>query len=113
MNNLKLALRYFDIFQKKELHNLEKIFAKDIELRDWNISAKGIRKVLKINQNIFDSCKILKVKTVKTFISDNYVIAELKIKMDNNNFLVLDILKFDKDKKIKKITAYLGSKLHK
>ena len=47
MNNLKLARRYFDIFQKKELHKLEKMFAKDIELRDWNISAKGIRKVLK------------------------------------------------------------------
>lgn len=110
MTNLKIALKYFSIFQKKDLYSLEKIFAKNIELRDWNVSAKGIKKVLKINQKIFSSCEILKVKPIKTYISDNYVVAELKIKMDDKNFLVLDILKFNKNKKIKEIKAYLGNK---
>jgi hypothetical protein len=98
MTNLKIALKYFSIFQKKNLYALEKMFAKDIELRDWNVSAKGIKKVLKINQKIFSSCETLKVKPVKTYTSDNYVIAELKIKMDDKYYLVLDILKFNKNK---------------
>jgi len=110
MTNLKIALKYFSTFQKKDLYSIEKMFAKDIELRDWNVSAKGIKKVLKINQKIFRSCEILKVRPIKTYISDNYVVAELKIKMDDKNFLVLDILKFNKDKKIKEIKAYLGNK---
>ena len=110
INNKKIALKYFKKFEKKDLNSLEKMFAKNIELRDWNVSAKGIRDVLIINKKIFESCKIIKVKPIKTYIQNNYVIAELKIKIDAKNILVLDILDFNKNNKIKKITAYLGSK---
>lgn len=110
MSNLKLAIKYFELFSKKDLFNLEKMFSKHIVLRDWNVYGKGIKKVLKINNKIFNSCKKLKVKPINTYTSGSYVLAELKIKMDNKNFLVLDILKFDKKKKIKEIKAYLGSK---
>ena len=61
MSNLliEISKQYFDTLSNKNLSGLEKMFSLDVSLRDWEIEAKGIKEVLKANNqkkttNIFN-----------------------------------------------------------
>ena len=55
MSNIEKSKIYFEIFSKKDLSGLKKMFSNDIHLKDWEIEEKGIDNVLKANtqNNVF------------------------------------------------------------
>jgi len=104
-----LARKYFRYFSKKKISHLEKMFAKTIILRDWNIDVKGKDNVIKANKKIFNSCKTIKITPTKLHVVKNVVLAEIDIVIDKKKFLILDILKFNKKNEIISIKAFLGN----
>jgi len=107
------ALTYFKTFSNKDSEGLRSMFSDTVYLRDWEIFANGIDEVVDVNQNIFDSVKTIVATPIRMwdFLSheDNVVVAELEIVVDDKEtLLVIDILEFDGDNKIKSIRAYKG-----
>ena len=104
------AKKYFKLFSNKDINALSSFFSKKIILRDWIIKAKGLKKVLKENKKIFKNCKSIQVKPIKIFQEKKTIIAELLIRINKSkNLLVIDVIDFDKQNKIKSIRAYLGN----
>ena len=86
------------------------MFSPNICLRDWNVNLKGLKNVMTEYKNIFDKAKIIKIKIVKMYQDKKTVIVELLISINNSKAkYVIDLIEFDKKKKIKSIKAYLGS----
>jgi hypothetical protein len=104
------AKKYFKLFSNKDINGLSTIFSKKITLRDWKIKAEGLKKVLNENKKIFKNCKSIQVKPIKIFQEKKTIIAELHIRINKSkNLLVIDVIDFDKQYKIKSIRAYLGN----
>ena len=56
MKNLKkLSIEYFELFSNKDIEKLKEMFDSSINLRDWEINARGIEEVITANLNIFNS----------------------------------------------------------
>lgn len=103
----QLAIDYFSAFESKNLEKLEMMFSNDIVLIDWDINTSGKSNVISANKNIFNNIENLKITIVRIFVDSKTVIAELKIRVNDEISLnVVDILDFNQDNKIKKITAY-------
>ncbi len=106
----EIALKYFKDFSNKDPISLKKVFANDIFLRDWEIEAKGIDAVIKANVNIFKNVNSIFVEPQNLYQEGNIVIGELKITINNSEILyVVDLIEFNKEKKIKRIFAYKGN----
>ncbi len=109
---LDITKAYFDAFENKDLEKLSQLFTDDVILFDPIIKeVKSKAKVLAANKNIFDSAKKIKFIS-KRICVDQYsdtAIGELKIDFDGKLIEVVDIIEFNKDQKITKITAYLDS----
>lgn len=104
------AKKYFKSFSNRDINTLSSMFSKKITLRDWKVKAKGLKNVIKENENIFKNCKSIRVKPIKIFQEKKTIIAELLIRINKSkNLLVIDVIEFDKQNKIKSIRAYLGS----
>ena len=104
------AKKYFKLFSNKDIKALSSIFSKKITLRDWKIKAQGLKNILKENEKIFKSCKSIQVKPIKIFQEKKTIIAELLIQINKSkNLLVIDVIEFDKQNRIKSIRAYLGN----
>jgi len=104
------AKKYFKLFSNKDINALSSIFSKKITLRDWKIKAQGLKEVIRENKKIFKNCKSIQVKPIKIFQEKKTIIAELLICINKSkNLLVIDVLEFDKQNKIKSIRAYLGN----
>lgn len=103
------ARKYFRYFSMKKISHLEKMFSRSIVLRDWKINVRGKNNVIKANQEIFNTCKNIKVTPTKLHVVKNVVLAEISILIDRKKILVLDILEFNKKRKITSIKAFLGS----
>ena len=115
---------YFKSFVNKDLDNLNKILNDDIELIDWVNTYKGKDNVLKELKNIFDAFEKIELYVIDIFSSvdiindsdsetdiiipkDKSYACEIKIIFDNGSPLrVMDLIEFDDDFKIKKLTAY-------
>lgn len=114
MKSLKeIASKYFHFFSNKNINELEKMFTPEIELRDWNFHAKGLKEVIEINKKIFTKCPKLLVKPLNLWesINANEQIIFANLEIDTGNVekdLVLDLL-FFKNNKINKIIAYKGN----
>ena len=124
------AKRYFKSFSNRDIKALSSFFSKKISMRDWKIKAQGLKNVLKENEKIFKSCKSIQVKPIKIFQEKKTIIAELLIQIKpikifqekktiiaellirinkSKNLLVIDVIEFDKQNRIKSIRAYLGN----
>ena len=104
-----LAKNYQDAFNNQDINKLKNLFDKDILLKDWERSVKGIENVIKENQKIFDSVESLKSVTVKEFYHENTAICVLKIHINEKEVIdVVDIIEFNDENKIITITAYKG-----
>lgn len=103
---IHLAIEYFSAFESKNLDRLETMFADDISLTDWDISVYGKSEVLHANKNIFKTINVLKITIERLLSNNNTVVAELKILIDNTLLNVVDVLEFNADSKLQKITAY-------
>ncbi len=108
MNNLiNESIKYFKNFESKKLKNLEKQFANDIHLKDWEIDIQGKNNVLNANKNIFNQFNTIKIVVHDLTQNNSKIIAEISVCLNNNiNLNVIDVLEFDFLNNIKKIYAY-------
>ena len=107
--NIKdIAISYFKIFSEKNINGLREMFDDSVTLRDWNIDKQGIESVLKANLSIFQSVKSIKAIPQNIISENNFVFAELKILVDDDELKVVDMIEFNKEGKIISIKAFKG-----
>tara|TARA_B100000900_G_scaffold347648_1_gene312919 strand:+ start:512 stop:847 length:336 start_codon:yes stop_codon:yes gene_type:complete len=103
------ALLYFNIFSEKNIEGLRGMFDDNVTLRDWDIDEKGIESVLKANLNIFQNVKTINAIPLNIISENNFVVAELKIVVnDDEELKVVDLIEFNKKGKIISIKAFKG-----
>lgn len=108
-SNRELALLYLQKYAEKDLKSMEKMFSKDIILRDWKIRVIGIDSALAETKKNFDAVKTLQIEVLSIYENQNTVAAELKITIDNKEELfVVDVITFNSENKISAIRAYIG-----
>lgn len=108
-NLTDLSLSYFSSWEKKKTDVIAKMFAENIELKDWNIHKKGKDAVIEANQNIFDSVEKLSVEVHSISHQDNTTFCQITVNANEEKIPVVDIIKYNKDAKIISITAYRGN----
>ena len=102
-----LIKNYFTFFSKKDISSLDKLFADNVKLIDWEISANGKKEVLDANKKIFSSFKSIYVELKEIFIKDMTAVSLLEILVNNKDKIkVVDIIKFNNDNKIILISAF-------
>ena len=107
--NIKdIALSYFKTFSEKNIDGLRKMFDDNVTLRDWDIDKKGIESVLKANLNIFQNVKTINAIPQNIISENNFVFAELKIVVNDDELNVVDLIEFNKKGKIISIKAFKG-----
>ncbi len=107
--NIKdIALSYFKTFSEKNIDGLSEMFDDNVSLRDWDIDKKGKESVLKANLNIFQNVKTINVIPQNIISENNFVFAELKIVVNNDELNVVDLIEFNKKGKIISIKAFKG-----
>jgi hypothetical protein len=101
-------IEYFKIFSCKNIELLSEMFSDDIELVDWDISAKGKSEVIQANKNIFDSVSTIEIVPIHFYSNSNTSYAvQISICIDSNEILkVIDVIKFNNDGLITSINAY-------
>ena len=110
IKNIKdTALSYFKTFSEKNIDGLREMFDNNVTLRDWDIDKKGIESVLKANLNIFQNVKTINAIPKNIISENNFVFAELKIVVnDDDELKVVDLIEFNKKGKIISIKAFKG-----
>ena len=100
---------YFKVFSKKKIDELSELFSDDITLRDWENNASGKSEVLNVNKKIFNNLESISVVPINLYQNENKIIAELEIIINGKEkILVVDIISFNNDGKIKSIKAFKG-----
>ena len=102
------ALSYFKRFSEKNIDGLREMFDDNVTLRDWDIDKKGIENVLKANLNIFQNVKTINAIPQNIISENNFVFAELKIVVNDDELKVVDLIEFNKKGKIISIKAFKG-----
>lgn len=103
----KLVKKYFKLFSEKNEKELFKMFDNKITLLDWENYVSGKKKVCEVNKNIFKELKNIQVKPLNIYKERNTIIAEIIIKINKKDLLkVVDIISFNKKKKIISIKAF-------
>ena len=102
------ALSYFKTFSEKNIDGLREMFDDNVTLRDWDIDKKGIESVLQANLNIFQNVKTINAIPQNIISENNFVFAELKIIVNNDELKVVDLIEFNKKGKIISIKAFKG-----
>ncbi len=98
---------YFKFFSNKDISSLEKLFAKDIKLVDWEISVEGKDEVIKANKKIFDTLDSIKIELKELYLQEMTAICLVEILINNKEKLkVIDMIKFNNDKEIFLISAF-------
>ena len=111
MDLFSTAVAYFDAFSAKDLERLEKLYAKNVYLRDWEDTHVGLSAVLGANKELFENVDAIVIRPIVLhFDTDDLTIsAEIEIMISGMEpFLVVDILEFNSDSKIIAIRAYKG-----
>ena len=105
--SIKLIKDYFSKFSKKDITGLKLILHKNIILKDWEGTDRGLVKVLKKNNYIFNNFKKIKIKIINILKKDNLFCIQLKI-FFNSNVYPIEVIDFItiKNNMIKKIQAY-------
>lgn len=108
---MSLIIQYFEYFSNKDLEGLKSMFSNDVVLEDWENKGTGIDEVLQINKDIFEkNGKIRVVLLSEASTKMNYItryFCQIKIVVNEwSNIDVVDIIDFNDDDKIVKISAY-------
>lgn len=108
---MDLLIQYFEYFSNKDLEGLREMFAENVELKDWENSAEGIKNVLEINKDIFlknGKIRVVLLSEASTKFNDiTRYFCQIRIVIDEwTNVNVVDIIDFNDDNKIVKISAY-------
>lgn len=108
-SNREIALLYLQKYAEKDLEGIEKMFSKDIVLRDWKIRVIGMESALAETKKNFEAVETLHIEVLSTYENQNAVAAELKITIDNKEELyVVDVITINPENKISAIRAYVG-----
>lgn len=108
-SNRELALLYLQKYAEKDLESIEKMFSKDIILRDWKIRVIGMESALVETKKNFDAVKTLQIEVLSIYENQNTVAAELKITINGKEELyVIDVISVNSENKISAIRAYVG-----
>jgi len=103
----RLIKEYFKFFSDKDILSLEKLFAEDIKLVDWETYAKGKDEVIKANKKIFDQVDTLQIEVNNLYINGQTAICLIDILINKSEKLkVIDLIRFNNDNKITLISAY-------
>ena len=103
----RLIEEYFKFFSDKDILSLEKLFAEDVKLVDWETYAKGKDEVIKANKKIFDQVDTLQIKVNNLYINGQTAICLIDILINKSEKLkVIDLIRFNNDNKITLISAY-------
>ena len=106
---IDLAKDYFQLFSAKDLEGISGLLAKDVTLKDWEISAVGHAEVMAACRSIFDAVESISVIPTAVYADGATVVAEIDIIVNGEETLhVVDLLSFDADSKICRIRAYKG-----
>ena len=108
VNIKETALSYFKTFSEKNIDGLREMFDDNVTLRDWNKNYQGIKSVLEENLNIFQNVKTINAIPQNIISENNFVFAELKIVVNNDELNVVDLIEFNKKGKIISIKAFKG-----
>ena len=110
---LALTQQYYKLWENKDIDNIKNMFSKDIVLIDPVVKRiEGLSSVLKVNENIFNSCITIRIIEMNVFVDQfsDTTIGEVKFFDDRRLIEVVDIFSFDGKSKINKIVAYLDTK---
>ena len=122
--NIQQLRNYFQAFADKNIEILTEMFTDDIILIDWNNTFTGKDQVVNEVQGIFVNFKTIKLEVTDIFSSLNIINAdrgettvsipkddsfacEIVIVFDDLEPLyIMDLIEFDDEGRIKKLTAY-------
>ena len=94
----------------KNISKLAEMFAEEVRLRDWNLTAFGREQTLIANSNIFTSVKTCSALPLYMYQDGNTVACRLNVYInDDNAFEVLDLITFNDEGKIVEILAFRGN----
>ena len=109
MDLTSITKAYFNFFSNKDISNLSKLYSEDVRLKDWEIDVEGKDKVMKVNADVFNDFKSVKIKPLNILHRDNYTFSQIQIFLNEDIFLeVVDIISFNKNGEINFIRAYKG-----
>ena len=111
MRDLKpICKEYFWAWGDKNISKLAEMFAEDVRLRDWNLTAFGREQTLIANSNIFTSVKTCSALPLYMYQDGNTVACRLNVYInDDNAFEVLDLITFNDEGKIIELLAFRGN----
>ena len=122
--NIQQLRNYFQAFADKNIEVLTEMFTDDIILIDWNNTFTGKDQVVNEVQGIFANFKTIELEVTDIFSSLNIINAdrgettvsipkddsfacEIVIVFDDLEPLyIMDLIEFDDEGRIKKLTAY-------
>lgn len=122
--NIQQLRKYFQAFADKNIEVLTEMFTDDIVLIDWNNTFTGKDQVVNEVQGIFANFKTIELEVTDIFSSLNIINAdrgettvsipkddsfacEIVIVFDDLEPLyIMDLIEFDDEGRIKKLTAY-------
>lgn len=106
---------YLQAYEAKDLARIERQFADDIRLADWNLAVHGKAAALAETRKNFESAQTLSIELLAVYEgegegdSERRAAAELEIVIDGSARLhVVDALHFDAAGRITEIRAYKG-----
>ena len=113
---------YFQSFSHKDIDALAEMYAEDVSLIDWIDAHKGKQSVLNANKELFSNASSINVSILNTYPSNwgelndgsfgwRQIACQIRIDLTvggfDQFFNVIDVIKLDKDNKIKSIEAYV------
>jgi len=122
--NIQQLRKYFQAFADKDIEVLSEMFTNDIILIDWNNTFTGKDQVVNEVKGIFTNFKTISLEVTDIFSSLNIINAdrgettvsipkddsfacEIVIVFDDLEPLyIMDLIEFDSEGRIKKLTAY-------
>lgn len=104
--NFRTCLRHY---ADRNIEAISAMFADDITLRDWSISVAGKAAVVAETARNFAAAQSIKIHVKQLYQSADAVAGELQIILDGKTeLLVVDVMTFNADGRIRSIRAYLG-----
>ena len=97
---------YFEVWENKDISSLENLFNSDIILKDWTNKWIGKIDVIEANKEIFKND--LKVSILRIDVVYDTSYCQLELNVNGEILYVMDVIEFDDNFLIKKITAYKG-----
>jgi limonene-1,2-epoxide hydrolase len=103
---IDLTKQYIEAFSNKDLQKCSKFFSKDFVLEDPIVKrVEGKDEVLKVFENIFNSCNTLEFKAKNIYQDKNTTIIEFILILDDTILKGTDIIEW-KNNKMKELRAY-------